>query len=246
MDRDNIITPHLIRWTPGVREMDTYFQDPIPENLDRLIQYFQKQEGQNNLAVKLLSVTLPLFLNLERLVPNQLLGDRARQDPKILRVALFGFCGETTNRWSGELIGLFGSPARLQELLLHAMDDRGEIRPGLMTWDAEGPSLDSYLESPSKENLNRLLYYITEHHQVFLKLFSVSFSHLVGIQDQVFSMAAGQLPAQNVKQVRKCLFVLSAGMSNRWATEYEGLCTNPISIYEGLRSLLEQVLPTHS
>ena len=70
MDEDNVIRPHLIRWTPGVREIDTYCQDPSPENLDRLIQFFKAQDGENNLATKLLSVTLPLFLRLERLIPH--------------------------------------------------------------------------------------------------------------------------------------------------------------------------------
>ncbi len=246
MDNDNVIKPDIIRWTPGVREIDTYCEDPSPENLDRLIQYFKKQDGENNLSAKLLSITLPLFLKLESLIPHQLLGDRAKEDPRVLRVALFGFCGETTNRWSDELVGLFGNPARLQELLLPAMNDRGEILPRLMRWEPEGPQLDFCLESPTKDNLDRLLYYLSEQQQVFLKLFSVSFSHLVNVQDKFFNSVGNQFPSQDIKRSRKCFFVLSAEMSNKWAAEYAGLCMNPMLVYEGLRSLLAEVLPPKS
>ncbi len=246
MDDNNVIRPHQIRWTPGVRDMDPYFQDPTPENLDRLIQFFKTQEGENNLATKLLSITLPLFLRLESLIPYQLLGDRAKEDPRVLRVALFGFCGETTNRWSDELVGLFGNPARLQELLLPAMNDSGEILPRLMRWEPEGSQLDSYVESPTKENLDRLLYYLTEQQQVFLKLFPVAFSHLVNVQNKVFNSVGNEFPSQDIKQVRKCFFVLSAEMSNKWASEYATLCTNPMLVYEGLRSSLAEVLPPKS
>jgi len=231
---------------PGVREIDTYCQYPSPENLDSLIRFFKTQEGENNLATKILSVTLPLFLKLERLIPHQLLGDRAKQDPRVLRIALFGVCGETTNRWSDELVSIFGNPARLQELLLPAMNDKGEIRPRLMTWELEGSQLDSYLESPTKENLDRLLYYLTEQQQVFLRLFPVAFSHLVNVQNKVFNSVGNEFPSQDIKQVRKCFFVLSGEMSNKWASEYAALCTNPILVYEGLRSSLAEVLPPKS
>ncbi|MBI4962479.1 MAG: hypothetical protein HY913_04320 [Desulfomonile tiedjei] len=246
MNSDNVIKPHLIRWTPGVREMDVYFQEPTPENLDRLIQFFKKDLGENNLATKLLAVTLPLFLKLERLIPHQLLGDQARQDPKFLRIALFAFCGETINGWSDELLGLFDNSSRLQELLFPAMNDRGEIRPKLMRWEPEGPELDSYIESPTKENLDRLLYYLSEQQQVFLKLFSVSFSHLVNVQDKVFNSVGNEFPSQDIKQARKCFFVLSAEMSNKWASKYAALCTNPMLVYEGVRSSLEKVIPPKS
>ncbi len=52
MDDDNVIKPDLIRRTPGFREIDSYCQDPSPENLDRLIQFFKTQEDENNLAMK--------------------------------------------------------------------------------------------------------------------------------------------------------------------------------------------------
>lgn len=246
MDNDNVIKPDLIRWTPGVREIDTYCQYPSPENLDRLIHFFKAQEGENNLATKLLGVTLPLFVNLELLVPKQVLGDMAKEDPRLLRIALFSLCAEITNRWSAGLVGLFGNPARLQELLLPAMNDRGEILPRLMRWEPEGPQLDSYLESPTKEKFDLLFSYLTLQQQVFLKLFSVSFSHLVNVQGKAFDSVGNEFLSQDVKRSRKCFFVLSAEMSNKWAAEYAGLCMNPVLVYEGLRSSLPEMLPPKS
>ncbi len=246
MDNDNVIKPDLIRWTPGVREIDAYCQDPSPQNLDRLIQFFKTQEGENNLATKLLAITLPLFVNLELLVPKQVLGDLAKEDPRLVRIALFTLCAEITNRWSAELVGLFGNPARFQELLFPAMNDTGEILPRLMRWEPEGPQLDSYLESPTKEKFDLLLSYLTLQQQVFLKLFSVSCSHLVNVQDKSFNSVGNEFLSQDIKRSRKCFFVVSAEMSNKWAAEYAGLCMNPMLVYEGLRASLADLLPPKS
>ncbi len=246
MDNDNIIKPDLIRWTPGVREIDAYCQDPSPQNLDRLIQFFKTQEGENNLATKLIAITLPLFVNLELLVPKQILGDMAKEDPRLLRIALFALCAEITNKWSAELVGLFGNPARVQVLLLPTVHNTGEILPRLIRWEPEGPQLDSYLESPTKENFDLLFSYLTLQQQVFLKLFSASFPHLISIQDKVFKSVGTEFPSQDLRQSRKCFFVLSAEMSNKWAAEYACLCMNPMLVYEGLRSSLAEVLPPKS
>ena len=143
-------------------------------------------------------------------------------------------------------MGLLGNSARLQELLLPATNDMGEIRPRLIRWEPEGPQLDSCLESPTNENLDRLLYYLSEQQQVFLKLFSVLFSHLVNVQNKVFNSLSNVFPSQDIRLVRKCFFVLSAEMSNKWASEYALLCMNPLLVYESLRSSLEKVLTTKS
>jgi hypothetical protein len=246
MDDDNVIRPHQIRWMPGIREIDTYCQDPSPENLDTLTQFFKTQEGENNLATKLLAVMLPLFVNLELVIPKQILGVQAQQDPRILRIGLFNLCAEITNKWADELIELFSNRLRFQEPLDPAINDDGEIRPRLMRWEPEGPQLDTYLNSPTKETFDLLFSYLTLQQQVFLKLFSVSFLHLVNVQDKILNPGGSQFPLQDVKQSRKAFFVLAAEMSNKWASEYAGLCMNPMLVYEGVRSSLEKVLPTKS
>jgi hypothetical protein len=236
MDNDNVIKPHLIRWTPGAQEIDTYCQDPSPENLGRLIQFFRTQEGETHLATDLLSVTLPLFRRLEGLIPDQVLGDCGKQDAKILRIALSQCCMEITNRWSNELVDTYNDPNSFEQLVLPVLDNNWKIRPKWMRWEPEGHQLDRYVESPTKENLERLIEYLSERQQVLLKLLSVAFPYLVTTQDNIFKSFGDEIDSEVAKRSKKGIFILSVEACNKWAGEYCGLCANPKLLYEGLRT----------
>jgi len=225
---------------PGIRELDGYCETPTPENLDLLIEVFQKQEGADTLTVKILKIMLPVTITLEQRIPQQWRGDRAREDPKVLRVGLVALCLDICNRWSGELTEFLNNRPILLQWLVSIITEDNTIKPNTTTWQPLGWQLDRYLESSTPENLEFLVYYLREQHDLYMRLLSLLLDYLFSLQDTLFSQVSPEMPKQDMKDARIALLVLGAEISNRWSGEFVTLANNGSLLYESLCSALDK------